>query len=156
MNIKITLFITLALYSFVISQSLFYILAMSKVLKSMKPATYIESRQLLDKNLQTSLRSVYYLALAACILLTSFCVVNPSGVLFICSIIALATLIMDIVLSLRGNVPLNRIINTWTVSNYPANWKEYRSRWFTIYNIRQAVNIIGFISLLTGLIFGFN
>jgi uncharacterized membrane protein len=155
MEIKITLFITILLYAFVISQSFFYILAMSRVSKSMQPVTYIESRQLLDKNLQNSLSLVYYLSLAACIALTSFCVINPPGPLFICSIIALVLLIVDIALSLKGNVPLNKIINTWTASNYPANWKEYRSKWFLVYNIRQVANIIGFVSLLAGLIFGF-
>lgn len=155
MEIKITLFITLLLYAFVISQTFFYILAMSRVTKSMQPVTYIESRHLLDKNLQSSLSLVYYLALAASFALTSFCVINPSGVLFICSIISLVSLIIDVALSLKGNVPLNKIINTWTASNYPANWKEYRSKWFMIYNIRQIANIIGFVSLLAGLIFGF-
>ena len=74
MEIKITLFITILLYAFVISQSFFYILAMSRVTKSMQPVTYIESRQLLDKNLQGSLSLVYYLALAASIALTGL---NP-------------------------------------------------------------------------------
>jgi hypothetical protein len=81
MEIKITLFITLLLYAFVISQSFFYILAMSNVLKNMQPATYIESRKLLDKNLRASLPVVYYLALISSIALTAFCVINPSGVL---------------------------------------------------------------------------
>ena len=156
MEIKITLFITLLLYSFVISQSFFYILAMSRVSKSMQAATYIESRQLLDKNLQSSLSLVYYLALAVSIALTSFCVINPSGILFSCSVISLISLTIDIILSLKGNVPLNKIINTWTTSDYPANWKEFRSKWFQIYNLRQVANIIGFVSLLAGLIFGFN
>jgi hypothetical protein len=156
MEIKITLFITLLSYAFVISQSLFYLLAMARVLKTMQPATYIESRQLLDKNLQVSLKSVYYLALIASIALASFCVVNPSGLLFTCSIIALLTLVADILLSLKGNVPLNGIINSWTTTEYPANWETYRSRWFTIYTIRQAANITGFVSLLAGLIFGSN
>ncbi|MDP4263364.1 MAG: hypothetical protein Q8941_12630 [Bacteroidota bacterium] len=156
MEIKITLFITLLLYTLVISQSFFYILAMSRVLKNMQPATYIESRQLLDASLQGSLGPVYYLALAASVALTAFCVINPSGLLFVCSVIALLSLIIDVVLSLKGNVPLNKIINTWTVSDYPGNWKEYRSRWFAIYTIRQVVNSTGFVSLLAGLIFGFN
>jgi hypothetical protein len=156
MEIKITLFITLLLYTIVISQSLFYILAMSRVMKQMQPATYIESRQLLDKDLRHSLRSVYYLTLAASIALTAFCVINPTGLLFICSIIALLLLIIDITLSLKGNTPLNKVINTWTATSYPRNWKRYRSKWFAIYTIRQTANIIGFISLLTGLIFGFN
>lgn len=128
---------------------------MSRVTKSMQPVTYIESRQLLDKNLQSSLSVVYYLALAASIALTAFCVINPSGILFICSIISLVSLIIDVTLTLKGNVPLNKIINTWTASNYPANWKEYRSKWFVIYSIRQVANTIGFVSLLAGLIFGF-
>jgi|SRR6185295_100588 len=155
MEIKITLFTTLLLYAFVISQSFFYILAMSRVTKSMQAVTYIESRQLLDKNLQSSLSLVYYLALASSIALTAFCVINPSGILFVCSVVSLVSLIIDVVLTLRGNVPLNKIINTWTASNYPADWKEYRSKWFFVYNLRQVANIIGFISLLAGLIFGF-
>jgi uncharacterized membrane protein len=155
MEIKITLFFTLVLYSFVVGQSFFYILALSRAAKNMRPVTYIESRQLIDKNLQVTLRFVYYLALIASIALTSFCVINPSGTLFICSVISLLLLITDIVLSLKGNTPLNKAINSWTASDYPANWKEYRSKWFCVYNIRQAANITGFIALLAGLIFGF-
>ena len=154
MAIKITLFITMILYAIVISQSLFYLLAMTDVLKKMQPATYIESRKLIDKNLRGSLASVYYLALAASFLLTAFCVTNPSGMLFICAVIASVSLIIDVTLSLKGNVPINNIINSWSTSDYPADWNQYRFKWFTIYHARQAVNIIGFISLLTGLIFG--
>jgi hypothetical protein len=155
MEIKITLFITILLYAFVISQSFFYILAMSNVLKNMQPATYIESRKLLDKNLRGSLPVVYYSTLIASVALTAFCVINPSGILFICSIIALTALIADLLLTVKGNRPINETINAWTASDYPANWKEYRSKWFMVYNIRQVANIIGFVSLLAGLIFGF-
>jgi uncharacterized membrane protein len=154
MEIKITLFTTLMLYAVVISQSFFYLLAMSNVTKSMQPATYIESRQLLDRSLQHNLRIVYYLTLASSVLLVAFCVTNPSGLLFICAMIALVSLVADIALTLKGNVPLNKVINTWTTSDYPSNWQEYRSKWLSIYSLRQAANIIGFVSLLTGLIFG--
>lgn len=156
MEIKITLLITLMLYTIVTSQSVFYTLAMSNTMKNMQPAIYFESRKLLDKNLQNSLKNIYYLALAASVLLVSFCVINPSGLLFICSVVALILLIVDALLALKGNIPLNKIFNSWTASDYPDNWKQYRSKWFVIYNIRQAANIIGFVCLLAGLIFGFN
>jgi len=156
MEIKITLFITLLFYALVISQSFFYILAMSGAMKNMQVATYIESRKLLDSRLRSTMNTVYYLALIATIALIAFCTINPGGMLFICSIIALVGLSADIALALKGNIPLNNVINTWTPSSYPENWKEYRARWFTIYNVRQAANIIGFISLLAGLVFGFN
>jgi uncharacterized membrane protein len=129
-------------------------LAMSRVLRGMQPATYIESRQLLDKSLRNSLPSVYYFALICCIVLTAFCVTNPSGPLFICAVTALVALVIDLVLTIGASVPLNRLINSWTQTNYPHNWKMYRNRWQRIYNVRQAANIIGFISLLAGIIFG--
>ena len=154
MEIKITLFITLLMYAFVISQSFFYILAMSSTLKKMQAGTYIETRNLLTQNLQTPLQLVYYATLGATMLLTAFCVVNPGGLLFIASVIALFALLADVLLAIKGNIPLNKFINSWTSHNYPANWMHYRSKWFNLYHIRQALNITGFVSLLAGLIFG--
>lgn len=154
MEIKITLFITLLLYAAVISQSFFYMLAMSNVMKNMQATSYIEARHLLDRNLRNSLTGVYYSALLSSIALTAFSVTNPKGLLFICSIIALIALIIDVLLTLKGNKPLNRTINTWTASNYPSNWKQYRSKWFAFYSARQVINLTGFIVLLAGMIFG--
>ena len=154
MAIKITLFITLLMYAIVISQSFFYILAMSSTLKKMQAETYIETRNLLTKTLETPLQLVYYTALGASVLLTAFCVVNPTGLLFICSVIALVTLVADALLATKGNIPLNKLINNWTTLNYPSDWKQYRSKWFTLYHVRQVLNITGFVSLLAGLIFG--
>jgi hypothetical protein len=122
----------------------------------MQAATYIESRKLLDKHLRHSLSIIYYLALAASVLLVSFCVINPSGLLFTCSVTALVFLVVDILFTLKGNLPINKVINTWTASRYPDNWKEYRAKWLNIYTIRQAANVIGFTSLLAGIVFGFN
>lgn len=153
MEIKITLFITL-LYAVVISQSFFYLLAMSNATKNMEAPTYIESRKLLDGRLRKTLAGAYYLALLTSIALTAFCVTNPSGLLFISSIISLVALVADITLSIKGNQPLNEIINSWTISNYPDNWHQYRSKWFTFYNARQIINLTGFVVLVVGMVFG--
>jgi uncharacterized membrane protein len=154
MLIKITLFITLVCYAFVVGQSFFYVLAMSNATKKMQAASYIETRKLIDRELKQTLSLVYYISLASSVLLTAFAVVNPNGLLFICSIIAFIALLADVILALKGNVPLNKAINKWTTTAYPANWQQYRSRWFNIYHIRQAVNIAGFLTLVAGLVFG--
>jgi hypothetical protein len=154
MLIKITLLITMVLYAFIVGQSFFYILALSGATKKMQAAAYIETRKLIDQELQSSLSLVYYSALAASVALISFCVVNPNGLLFICSIIALSALLVDVLLAVKGNVPLNKTINTWTTTQYPGNWQEVRAKWFTLYHIRQGANIVGFITLLTGIVFG--
>jgi hypothetical protein len=154
MEIKITLFITLVMYALVISQSFFYILAMTSTLKKMQAATYIETRNLLTDTLDVPLRWVYYITLSAIVLLIAFCVVNPSGSLFKCAVVALVALIADALLALRGNIPLNKFISSWTIANYPPNWKQYQAKWFTLYRVRQALNITGFLSLLAALVFG--
>lgn len=154
MLIKITLFITLVLYAFIVGQSFFYILALSNATKKMQAVAYIETRKLIDAELRGSLSLVYYLALATSLLLTAFSVVNPNGVLFISSIIALVALVIDIAVALKGNIPINKVINNWTTDKYPADWQQVRNKWFSLYHVRQAVNIIGFISLLAGLVFG--
>ena len=156
MLIKITLFITLMTYAFIVAQSFFYILAMSGASKKMQVSSYIETRKLIDVELQSKLSLVYYLALAASILLTAFSVVNPNGILFTSSVIALLALVIDITVALKGNVPINKKINTWTSSNYPENWQQVRNKWFSLYHVRQAVNIAGFVCLLAGLVFGIN
>lgn len=154
MGIKITLFITVLMYALVISQSFFYILAMTSTMKKMQAPTYIETRNLLTTRLEEPLQWVYYITMTATVLLSAFCVVNPSGLLFICSIIALVALLADALLAVKGNIPLNKLISSWTSSNYPPNWKKYQSRWFTLYHVRQALNITGFVSLLAGWVFG--
>src|SRR5215218_10437094 len=154
MLIKITLVITIVLYAFIVAQSLFYILAMSSATKKMHPAVYIETRKLIDHELQSTLALVYYAALAVSIALIAFCVVNPNGILFTCAIIGLVALLLDVAIALKGNVPLNRTINSWTASEYPGNWKQVRTRWFTLYHIRQFMNIAGFLALVIGMVFG--
>ena len=154
MAIKITLFITLVLYAAVISQSLFYALAMTGATKKMPAPVYIETRQLLTSELQTSLGTLYYFTLAASVALTTFSVVNPGGLLFITSVVALMALVADIVLAVKGNVPLNKAIDQWTTASYPSNWQQYRSKWFTLYHTRQVINTIGFVTLVAGMIFG--
>ena len=120
----------------------------------MQAVAYIETRKLIDAELRGSLSLVYYLALATSLLLTAFSVVNPNGVLFISSFIALVALVIDIAVALKGNIPINKVINNWTTDKYPADWQQVRNKWFSLYHVRQAVNIIGFISLLAGLVFG--
>ena len=153
MIIKITLFINLLMYAFVISQSFFYILAMSGALKKMQATTYIETRNLLTEKLKAPLQLVYYITLGTSLLLTAFCVVNPSGWMFICSVISLVALVADMLIAVKGNIPLNTYINTWTTGSYPNNWQDYRAKWFSLYHTRQAINITGFVSLLVGWVF---
>lgn len=154
MEIKVIILINLLAYSLIVSQSFSYIIALRNVQRNMQPQSYIELRKLLDKNFQIKFRIVFYFSLLSCSALTLLSSMHLTGLLFITSATALAGLIIETILTLKGNVPINREINTWSADNYPLNWQDYRNRWLTIFAKRQVVNIIGFLSLLVGAVFG--
>ena len=154
MEIRILAFINIIAFGFIVSQAMFYMLAMSRVSKQLTIGSYVEVRQLLDANLQITLRFIYYFTLITTTLLTLFTSMWVSGILFITSAVALVALLLDVVLAVAGDIPLNKIINRWTPQNYPDDWQQVRQKWFRIYHVRQAFAIIGFISLLTGIFYG--
>ncbi|MDP4217030.1 MAG: hypothetical protein Q8927_12590 [Bacteroidota bacterium] len=153
MALKIIQFLNLLAYGFVASQAMFYLLAMSKTQKSMRPASYTELRNLLDNNLQVTLRIVYYSTLLTS-LVWFICTLPYSGFLLVSSSIALGSFLIDMVLLLTGDMPINKIIQTWSPETYPADWEAYRNRWFFYYHRRQLADLLGFASLLAGACFG--
>lgn len=78
---------------------------------------------------------------------------QPKNLLFISSVIAWILLIVDILITLKGSMPINNKINSWSTENYPADWEMCRTKWLTLFHKRQIANIIGFLSLLAGAVF---
>jgi hypothetical protein len=154
MTNKIILLVTLLAYSIIVSQSFMYILALKHVQLSLEANPYIELRKLIDTSMRDNFKYVIYVVLLANLLLVISTVKNPGSLLFITAAIAFTALIADTLLTVKGNLPINDIINTWSADNYPANWATYRTKWLNIFQYRQVINIIGFVSLLIGAVLG--
>jgi hypothetical protein len=150
---NIILFISLLSYSVIVSQSFMYILSLRNAQLGLSGSSYTELRHLIDRNMRARLKYAIYTALIATLLLVIINSKTPSGLQFITALIAFAGLVIDVTLTLKGNMPLNNIMNGWTPSNHPANWKEIRYQWLTIFGYRQIATIIGFLCLLIGVVF---
>jgi uncharacterized membrane protein len=146
--------LNLLLYSVIVGQAYMYIIALRNVQQSMDAPAFIQLRQLTDRNFMAKYKYVVYASLVSSVLLCIFTADHPTGFLFISAAVALLALITDVVLTLKGNMPINKRINTWTTDNYPGNWEMYRTKWLHTFSLRQVANIIGFTSLLLGAIFG--
>jgi hypothetical protein len=151
---KIILFATVFFYSVIVSQSFMYILSLKDTQLALSGSAYTEVRQLIDANMNTLFRYVMYGAILLNVLYVISNIKAPSGAIFITGVISLIALVIDGIITLKGNVPINQVINSWSPADLPANWKEVRQSWFNVYQWRQVVNITGFVSLLTGAIFG--
>ncbi|MFT3702724.1 MAG: DUF1772 domain-containing protein [Agriterribacter sp.] len=154
MTAKFTLFITLLAYSIIVSQSFMYILALKEVQLKMEADQYTQFRQLIDTSMRSNFKYVIYAALIANLLLVIIHIKTPSSITFITAAIAFVALVADVVLTLKCSLPINDVINSWSQGNYPANWQDYRLRWLSIFQYRQILSIIGFVSLLIAAVFG--
>lgn len=154
MLIKVIFIFTLLAYSIIVSQSFLYIIALKNVQLSLDAGSYIELRKLLDVNFRANFTYVVYASLITNLLLVLVTLKNPRSLLFITVAFAFVALIIDTILTINGNLPINDVINTWSAENYPANWADYRAKWFDIFQYRQIANIAGFVSLLIGAVFG--
>ena len=141
-------------YSVIVAQSFMYIVALKNVQHGMQAESYIELRKLLDINFRANYKYAVYAALLTSLLLVLVNIKSPGSLLFITSAIAFTALIADVLLMMKGNMPINNLINTWTVDNYPPDWAMYRAKWLRVFFYREIVTMAGFISLLFGAVFG--
>lgn len=153
MEIRTTLFITLIAYSFVVSQSFSYIIALHNTQKNLDARGYIVLRKLLDKNFRAKFKYVFYLTLISNTILCVLTVEASTSLLFFGSLIAWIGFVADAVFMIKGNLPINGYINTWSPDNYPADWELHRAKWLRVFTKRQVANIIGFTSLLFATVF---
>ncbi len=154
MYTKPILLLTILAYSVIVAQSYMYIIALKNVQHSMQAASYIELRKLLDINFRANYKYAVYAALLTSLLLVLLNIKSPGSLLFITSAIAFTALIADVLLMMKGNMPINNLINTWTVEHYPPDWAMYRAKWLRIFFYREIATITGFISLVIGAVFG--
>jgi len=154
MVINIILLITLLTYSIIVSQSFMYILSLKNVQLNLEVNSYIETRKLIDTSMRKNFTYVVYAALLINLTLVVVTIKSPGSLLFISAVIAFLALIVDTLITVKGNLPINDIINTWSSGNYPSNWADYRVKWLCIFQYRQVANITGFVSLLIGAVWG--
>jgi uncharacterized membrane protein len=153
MLINIIYLATLLAYSIIVSQSFMYILALKEVQLKLKADPYTELRKLIDTSMMSNFKYVVYAALLCTLALVIITIKNPGSLQFIMAVIAFVALIADTLLTVKGNLPINNAINSWSSENYPANWTDYRAKWFSIFQYRQFANITGFVCLLVGAVF---
>jgi hypothetical protein len=148
--IRIAIVTSLIAYSIVVSQPLFYIVAMGRAQRALSAAAYIELRQCINSVMTRRVPVIYLTTLATVlvVLVLSLRFRNGSGL--VTATVALLCLVVDIYLMMRENVPINGVINQWSTTNYPKDWESYRTKWFEIFAYRQIALLVGFFALLVG------
>jgi len=91
----------------------------------------------------------------ASILAVAACVVVRRAIpgAFALSLAALILIIGDLAVTLAGNVPINKQVQSWDVAAPPAEWAALRDRWETLHTIRTALIVCGFALFASSVVF---
>jgi hypothetical protein len=154
MEVRLILLFTLLAYGVIVSQSFMYILALRSVTLRLDSNMYIELRKQIDRSMRATFKYAMYAGLLLNLLLLIVTISNPVSLLFILSAVAFVALIVDTMITIKGNIPVNTVINNWTPGSHPANWSDFREKWLRVFCYRQIANITGFVSLVAGAVFG--
>ena len=150
---QILMFLNLAGYSFLVAQSLMYMIALENLQRNIPAPAYVGFRHIVDRNFRSKFKYPFYSTLITSSTLTAITAGSPASLLFITSLVAFLAFVTETIFMLRGNMPINKAINTWTRDDYPDNWEVFRDRWLKVFRYRQVANITGFVSLLVGAVF---
>lgn len=152
MLISVLLFCTVVCYSLLVSQSFMYMIALAHVQRELDAPGYTRLRQLLDVRFNRWYRPIVYTTVVSNLALLASTAGKATN-LFPAALLAFVALLLDIILALRGNMPINKKIATWTSANYPVDWFIYRTEWLKIFSYRQLANVTGFIALVAASVF---
>lgn len=150
---RMAILANLLAYSTVVSQPLFYIVALTSAQRALSGPAYVELRQRINTVMNRRVPVIYLTALATTLVLIVLSWRAGMSRVFITTILALLCLLGDLALMLRENAPINGAIDRWSPTNHPEDWEAYRSKWFAIFAYRQIILLLGLISLLIGAVF---
>jgi len=114
--------------------------------KGLPEEMWTRSFQLEDALFAKSMPPLFLTTLAA-LLLSCFVTRGSARGLFVATVFMLVVLIV----SVRGEVPLNKQIQTWIPGVAPANWAGIRDRWLANHLIRTIAGLLGFVCAAVGL-----
>ncbi|HZR82916.1 MAG TPA: hypothetical protein VFD92_17605 [Candidatus Binatia bacterium] len=152
--LRIATMTSLAAYSVVASQPLAYIFFMTAAQRALSAPAYVELRQRINPVMNRRVPAVYLVALATVLLLLALALAAGRWSLVATTTAALLCLVVDTAFMLRENAPINGIMDRWSPSAPPADWSDYREKWFAVYAYRQIAVLVGFLSLLVGAVYG--
>ena len=148
--LELALFITLLLFALVVSQPLFYLLALGRASGALSAPAYVELRQRINAVMNVRLVPLYGATLASALVLAWAAFARSEIPLGAAALIAAAGLVADAILAVRRNVPINTLMDGWSPAHAPSDWEAQRARWTAAFAVRQLVLSLAYAALLAG------
>ena len=153
MTYKIIRLIHLALYFIVAVQLTFYVYLMSDALKQISISSFIEQRKVVHPLMSARHQWLYYAVLILSLVMVLWSFRTETKWTFVSFLIAFFCVVADVLIAVRGNGPINSLIQATPMSASNIDWELLRERWLEFINLRGVIIMAGMLSLFVGLVF---
>ena len=151
--IKIIRFLHLVCFLIVTSQLLYYVFVMGDAMKLTSIGNFIEQRKIVDPMVHQRHVPFYYACLLLGLLLLLMQFRQWNSWLFITTALATLLLVTDIIIALKGNVPINQYINQYKPGTEDSLIEQLRLKWIGLIKLRGLISMAGMVILIAGLVF---
>jgi hypothetical protein len=129
------------------SQGVFYFIGCAEAMKHLTVPVFADYRKALDSFIAARLRILYYVALILGLVVLLILRKNMSGLVFICTLVATICIVTDVIIALKGSIPINNKFNLYPAGNI-SNWRSLQLLWVKLIVIRGLFSTTAFIALL--------
>ncbi|HRI59884.1 MAG TPA: hypothetical protein PK228_09175 [Saprospiraceae bacterium] len=150
---KIFAFFNILLYALIAGQGFYMLLGGSQALKQLSVGAFIEQRQSVNKAIARNLTISYLFTLAYSASYILLLVWYEMPLLqMAAALLAFLLLLADLFIATRGNLPLNKEIDTWQAHAHPMDWVTQRDLWISYMTWRNWLSILALVIFLLGFV----
>ena len=143
--------LSLLLFTVVVSQPLFYWMALGRATRGLSCGAYVELRQQINAAIVKRLIGSYVVTLIALLALAGTAWAGGRLSIVGGAIGAAFALIVDLALAAKLNIPINKRMDGWQLDAVPSDWESQRNAWDAALGVRRVVLLMGFVGLVVAL-----
>src|SRR6185369_1076920 len=147
MKLRAYQFISILLFALVMGVFWGTWFSLSRTMETVTPPTFLEIGKQFINNLAFPMSVLMPLTILSTLPVLFF---SPRGsVAFYSTLVALLLMIGALVITLAIEVPIDNMINVWTVETLPADWMALREKWEFYHVVRTFASLGAFGYLVT-------
>ena len=139
MKVKLAQFSTNILFALVMGVFWGTWFALSRSIAALREQTFLDIGHTTIRNLGFPMSILMPLSLVSAIVL--LVLLPKRSVAFALALAGFLLMIVALIVTLGIEVPIDRLIEQWTVATLPSNWRELRDRWEFYHAMRTFVSI---------------
>lgn len=117
---------------------------LNRALRALPADVYIATKQSMDRELPSLAKPLTIASLLAMAGTATVAAVSGAAAAALLACVGLVGGLIALVAVLRGDVPINRRMDTWDPAEPPADWQRWRERWEGAFVVRATALLIAF------------